>query len=67
MIWRKRMVRVHMRGEQMSVEGVLTGRKAGHYVLENAKLIESPDVAHAMDGGVWIPCDRVLLVQTITT
>lgn len=68
MQWRKpRRVRVHTLENGPSVEGVLVGRHAGHYVLANARLYENEERSHVLDGVTWVPRERVLLVQELAS
>ena len=48
----------------VTLEGVLVGRWAGHYVLELAKLVDSPDATFAIDARfVEIPKARVIFFE----
>jgi hypothetical protein len=65
-IRRRRLVRLHLEGEQPSVEGVLTGFWAGHYVLQLARVFETADASHSLEGpSVRVPRERVVLVQEL--
>lgn len=59
------MVRIHMDGNQPSLEGVLDRSTLSHYVLLAPKVLEGPDRAVAIDGHVLVPKGRVLFVQVI--
>jgi hypothetical protein len=67
----KRAVRVYLEvregdtSSDATIEGVLVGRWAGHYVLELAHLLENPTSSHALRGHVEIPAERVLFIQVI--
>lgn len=62
-MWRKRLVRLHMREQAPSVEGVLTRQWAGHYVIAAPKVLESAEVTHELEGELFVPRERVLYVQ----
>jgi hypothetical protein len=50
--------------DELTMEGILIGRWAGHYVLEVAKIIESPDKSVTLDARyVEVPADRVIFVE----
>jgi hypothetical protein len=64
--WRKRLVRLHLADDQPSLEGVLCGHWAGHYVLKLAKILETADATVSLDGhSVRVPRERVVFVQVI--
>lgn len=63
---RKRLVRVHLVGDEPSVEGVYIGRVDGHYRLEQASVIESAERSHTLEGWVLIPARKVAFVQVLT-
>lgn len=63
---RRRMVRVHLKGDAPSMEGFYRGIWAGHYVLEVAKMHEAVDRAVPLEGLVEIPRGNVLFLQTVT-
>lgn len=68
MMWplRRRLVRLHLTGDQPSIEGVLTGFWAGHYVLRLAKVIEAADRSHSLEGpSVRVPRERVIFCQEL--
>lgn len=62
---RRRMVRVHLKSEEASLEGFYRGLWAGHYVLEVAKLHETADRSVDLGGLVEIPRENVLFLQTL--
>lgn len=62
---RKRLVRLHLTGDQPSFEGVLVGRMDGHYQLQAPKLLVSEDQTQTLDGSVLVPRERVLFVQVL--
>lgn len=63
---RKRLVRVHLVGDEPSVEGVYIGRADGHYRIEHASVIESAERSHPLEGWVLIPARKVAFVQVLT-
>jgi hypothetical protein len=67
-IIRKRLVRLHLEADQPTVEGVLTGMWANHYVLKLGRVFESPEASHSLEGpSVRVPRERVVLVQELHT
>lgn len=66
MRWRrKRLVRMHLVGDEPSIEGILIGRTDGHYRIENANVIEASDKSHALEGWVLVPIRKVAFIQVI--
>ena len=67
MMWwkRKRLVRLHLVGDEPSIEGILVGRTDGHYRVEQASVIESAERSHAVEGWVLVPVARVAFVQCL--
>ena len=70
---RKRLVRIHlsdMPGQQVpSFEGIFVGwpaRNAGHYVLENCRLLAPEGGQTALEGKQFVPKERVLFVQELS-
>jgi hypothetical protein len=67
---RKRLLRLHLKDEDRSIEGIFLGYEAGHYRLANARLIESVAgqvQSYGLDGESWVPRDRVLYGQVLTS
>jgi hypothetical protein len=62
---RKRRVRVHLRDETRSLEGIWVGSAAGHYRLAAAEQLESADRTLELEGEAWIPRERVLYLQVL--
>lgn len=62
---RKRLVRLHLVGDEPSIEGVYIGRTDGHYRIEQASVIETPDRSHAVEGWVLVPVGRVAFIQVL--
>lgn len=68
MLWwrRKRLARVHLTGDEPSLEGVYMGRVGRkHYRLEGASLIESSDSSVELEGYQLIPVERVAFLQVL--
>ena len=66
MIVRRKLVRLHLAGDQPSIEGVLTGFWAGHYIVKLARVFETADASHSLDGpSVRVPRERVVFVQVL--
>lgn len=61
----KHMVRVHLVGNEPSVEGVYMGRVGKHYRLEAARVIESEDRSYDITGSALIPVERVAFLQVL--
>lgn len=61
----RRLVRLHLEEPHPSVEGVYVGQSAGHYRLLKPSLLEAEDRTHALDGEVWVPRERVVLLQRL--
>lgn len=50
--------------EGVTLQGVLVGRWAGHYVLELPKLVAAADATHALGGRfVEVPRERVIFFE----
>lgn len=59
----KRRVTMQLEGD-VTLQGVLLGRWAGHYCLELPKLVESADATIALGGRfVEIPRERVIFFE----
>ncbi len=71
MMWRvrgKRLVRLHFRpvtGSEHSIEGILLGRFAGHYLLAAAHQILDAESSVPLDGVVEVPAETVLFLQAL--
>lgn len=48
-----------------SVEGILVGTVAGHYRLLRPSILQSVGQTQDVEGELWVPCGRVLLVETV--
>ena len=62
---KRRLLRLHLEGNQPSIEGVFLGFEAGHYRITNGKLIEAPDRSLPLEGESWVPRERVLHAQVL--
>lgn len=64
-LFRKRLVRVHLKDKETTIEGVLLKRWAGHHILAVAKVLEAADRTHDLDGRVSIPNENILFTQEL--
>lgn len=66
---RRRLVRVHFRGDEATIDGVLIGRTPDHYRLGLPKVLEADDSQQvrttALEGEAEIPRERVLFLQLL--
>lgn len=66
MTWRrKRMLRLHLKDADFSVEGVLLGFEAGHYRLGAGKHLEDAGRTRPLDGETWVPRENVIYAQVV--
>jgi len=65
MFWRRRQVRIHLKEDAPSVEGVLVERPNGFYRLEAAKAMSEASEHISLEGVVWIPRENVLFWQEV--
>lgn len=63
---KKHLARIHLTGNEPSVEGVYLGRVGKHYRVEVAKIIQSTDETYDLDGAVLIPVERVAFIQVLS-
>jgi hypothetical protein len=63
---RRKLVRIHLE-KGPSLEGILVGRRGGHYLLERAKLLEQAAATVALEGWVEVPERNVVFVQILAT
>jgi hypothetical protein len=61
---RRKLVRVHVL-HGPSLEGVLVGRRAGHYLLVEPRLLESSGTTVALEGSVEVPAATVVFLQVL--
>jgi hypothetical protein len=61
------MVRLHLAENGPTIEGILTGRVAGHYRVIQARVFENEGRSFPLsdDGQAWVPAGRVVFVQVI--
>lgn len=64
-MFRRHLVRLHLVDPHPTIEGILVGRMNGHYRLLKCSLLEAPDRTHQLEGEVWVPRERVVLVQRL--
>lgn len=62
---RRRLLRLHLKDRDFSLEGVLVGFEAGHYRLAAGKHLEDVDRTRALDGETWVPRENVVYAQVI--
>lgn len=63
-LWRKRMLRLHFKDADHSIEGIFVGFAAGHYHLQKGVLWEARDRSLEI-GETWVPRERVLHAQVL--
>jgi hypothetical protein len=61
---RRKLVRLHVTNGP-SLEGLLAGRRGGHYVLLLPKLLEAEGNTVALDGWVEVPAATVVFIQVL--
>lgn len=61
------LVRLHLRNDTRSVEGILTEIVEGHYRLANSRILndQNPDHDTKLDGESFWRFDQVLFVQKL--
>lgn len=62
---KRRLLRLHLEGDQPSIEGIFLGLEAGHYRLANGQLLEAADRTIELRGETWVPRERVLHCQVL--
>lgn len=63
-----RKVRLHLRGPEgadVTLDGFLVKRVAGHYILRRVTMVVGPDDDVSLTGDVEVPEARVLFVQVL--
>jgi len=64
----RRLVRLHLldpaRGLDMTIEGILVGRWAGHYILQAPRVLKSADESYSLNGAE-VPAEKVALVEVL--
>jgi hypothetical protein len=61
------MARVHLTGNEPSIEGVWMGRVGKHYRVEAARVIQGAEESYDLDGHALIPVERVAFVQVLSS
>lgn len=64
--WKPKQVRIHIQGQDQSLDGILTHRPNHFYRLAQPELVFGENMNHALDGEAWVPSDRVLFLQVLT-
>ena len=64
---KRHIARVHLTGNEPSIEGVWMGRVGKHYRVEAAKVIQGADESYDIDGHALIPVERVAFVQVLSS
>lgn len=69
MLFRRRLVRLHLIDPFPSIEGIWTNHGSvsadGHYRLLKPAVIAATDQTRPIDGEVWVPRERVIFVQRL--
>jgi hypothetical protein len=65
MMWRDRYVRVHLKNNEPSIEGLLHKRPNGFFRLLAAQIVADRGVSYQADGEVIIPAENVLFFQEV--
>jgi hypothetical protein len=64
--WQPKQVRIHVHGQEQSIDGILISRPNHFYRLAQPKLVVAENISQALDGEAWVPSDRVLFLQVLT-
>lgn len=70
MIWGmlgKKTVRVHLKGAEPSIEGILVSSAGRHVKLVGARVIQAADSSYAVEGTAIIPREAIAFWQEVTT
>ena len=62
---RKRRVRLHLKNNAPSIDGIHVGTVDGPYVLKVARLVEVAEQTISLDGDVEVPRSNVLFLQRL--
>lgn len=65
--FRRRRVRIHQKDDGPTLEGFLVRSWDDHYRLLRPVLWETPDRSHSLSGEAWVPRERVLFVETVSS
>ena len=60
-----RRVRVHFLNADPSIEGVLCGYSADHYILRHCALLETEERSHVLEGSIWVGREKVFFLQEV--
>lgn len=66
--WRfkvRKRVRVHLRSDMPTLEGIYAGRIDGHYLILKPDVYETSGRSHALDGAVEVPASNVAFFQVL--
>jgi hypothetical protein len=64
---RKRMVVLHLKDDQPSVEGLFTGFWAKHYVIRLPKVVVGENATTELEGGdLVVPRENVVFMQRMS-
>lgn len=64
----RKLVRLHMDGQRPSLEGILIGFWADHYVLTQPAIMAAANETYALDGPeVRVPKTNVVFVEVLRT
>jgi hypothetical protein len=61
---RTRWARLHTT-EDLTYEGILLGRYAGHYVFESCSLLHDPENKSLLRGRIEVPAEKCRMVQVL--
>ena len=62
---RKRRVRLHLKDNSPSLDGILVGFVDGHYLLKVARLVKSAEETISLEGDIEVPKRNVLFLQRL--
>ena len=68
LVWkfrRKRLILVHIKDNDSTLEGILLGIWANHYCLRTTKLNSEEGNKFPLDGEVLVPTGNVLFIQVL--
>jgi hypothetical protein len=62
---RKRRVRIHLKDNAPSIEGILCAVVNGHYLLKAPRILKGADDSISLTGDVEVPRSNVLFLQRL--
>lgn len=62
---KKRRVRVHLKDNAPSIDGLLVGCVDGHYLLKVARVVKNAEETISLNGDVEVPRANVLFLQRL--